>query len=146
MLLAALLLNYSLADAQSTPEQKPDVSNKALITKSSPAPAKAGKEAKAAPMKQYTIEQFMDTTRVGGSSFSPDEKSILFHSNGRDLQCLQLPVAGGAAEAADQLHQGEHLRRSPIFPADARFLYTYDKGGNENSISTCASWTAASAT
>src|SRR5258705_12396595 len=31
--------------------------------------------------KQYTIEQFMATTRVGGDSFSSDEKSILFHSN-----------------------------------------------------------------
>jgi hypothetical protein len=35
----------------------------------------------ARPVKQYTIEQFMDTTRIGGSSFSHDEQSILFHSN-----------------------------------------------------------------
>src|SRR5678816_3854737 len=33
------------------------------------------------PVKEYTIEQFMNTTRLGGSSFSPDEKMILFHSN-----------------------------------------------------------------
>ena len=33
------------------------------------------------PVKQYTIEQFMNTVRIGGSSFSADEKSILFHSN-----------------------------------------------------------------
>jgi len=33
------------------------------------------------PVKEYTIEQFMHTTRLGGSSFSPDEKMILFHSN-----------------------------------------------------------------
>src|SRR5439155_22319734 len=36
---------------------------------------------KPVPVKQYTIEQFMATTRVGGATFSPDEKSILFHSN-----------------------------------------------------------------
>jgi len=33
------------------------------------------------PVKQYTIEQFMNTVRIWGSSFSPDEKSILFSSN-----------------------------------------------------------------
>ena len=31
--------------------------------------------------RQYTIEQFMDTVRVGGASFSADEKEVLFHSN-----------------------------------------------------------------
>ena len=31
--------------------------------------------------RQYTIEQFMNTVRIGGSSFSADEKSILFHTN-----------------------------------------------------------------
>jgi acyl-CoA dehydrogenase len=33
------------------------------------------------PVKEYTIEQFMNTTRISGSSFSADEKSILFSSN-----------------------------------------------------------------
>src|SRR5690349_14755262 len=32
-------------------------------------------------VKEYTIEQFMNTVRIGGSSFSADEKSLLFHSN-----------------------------------------------------------------
>src|ERR1051326_6013560 len=32
-------------------------------------------------VKQYTIEQFMNTMRIGGSSFSADEKSILFDTN-----------------------------------------------------------------
>ena len=31
--------------------------------------------------RQYTIEQFMATTALGGASFSADEKRILFHSN-----------------------------------------------------------------
>ena len=35
----------------------------------------------AQPVKEYTIEQFMNTVRIGGSSFSADEKSILFHNN-----------------------------------------------------------------
>ncbi len=31
--------------------------------------------------KEYTIEQFMNTTRINSSAFSADEKSILFSSN-----------------------------------------------------------------
>src|SRR5438045_6212550 len=62
-----------------SPEQKPDVSSKASITKQTPEPKK--KLADKGAVKQYTIEQFMATTRLGGASFSSDEKSILFHSN-----------------------------------------------------------------
>ena len=32
-------------------------------------------------VKQYTIEQFVNTTRIFGSSFSLDEKNILFTSD-----------------------------------------------------------------
>ena len=31
--------------------------------------------------REYTIEEFMDITAFGGSSFSPDENSILIRSN-----------------------------------------------------------------
>src|SRR6185503_16457231 len=43
--------------------------------------AQSGKSSKSAnatrAVKQYTVEQFLNTTAIGGSSFSPDEKSIL---------------------------------------------------------------------
>lgn len=35
----------------------------------------------ARPSKQYTIEQFLDTTSMTGASFSADESRILFSSN-----------------------------------------------------------------
>jgi hypothetical protein len=35
----------------------------------------------ARPSKQYTIEQFLDTTSMSGASFSADESRILFSSN-----------------------------------------------------------------
>src|SRR6266700_3832133 len=51
---------------------------------------------KPVPVKQYTIEQFMATTRVGGATFSPDEKSILFHSNKSGIfNVYTTPVSGG---------------------------------------------------
>src|SRR5438309_12039294 len=88
---------------------------------------------KPVPVKQYTIDQFMATTRVGGASFSPDEKSILFHSNKSGIfNVYAAPTAGGAAKAlTDSKKESTYIVST--LPTDARFLYTYDKGGNENS-------------
>ena len=85
------------------------------------------------PVKQYTIEQFMDTTRVGGSSFSPDEKSILFHSNKSGIfNVYTIPVSGGEPKQLTNSTK-ESTYVVSAFPNDARFLYIHDKGGNENS-------------
>ncbi|HVF56879.1 MAG TPA: S9 family peptidase [Pyrinomonadaceae bacterium] len=84
-------------------------------------------------VKQYTIEQFMATTRIGGSSFSPDEKSILFHSNKSGIfNVYTVPVAGGAPQQLTNSTK-ESTYAVSYFPTDARVLYTYDRGGNENS-------------
>jgi dipeptidyl aminopeptidase/acylaminoacyl peptidase len=84
-------------------------------------------------VKQYTIEQFMDTTRVGGSSFSPDEKSILFHSNKSGIfNVYTMPLSGGDPQQLTNSTK-ESTYIVSAFPNDARFLYAYDKGGNENS-------------
>ena len=89
--------------------------------------------AKAAPVKQYTIEQFMDTTRIGGSSFSPDEKSILFHSNKSGIfNVYTVPVSGGAAKQLTNSTK-ESTYVVSYLPTDARIIYSYDRGGNENS-------------
>ncbi|HWM26487.1 MAG TPA: prolyl oligopeptidase family serine peptidase [Chthoniobacterales bacterium] len=83
-------------------------------------------------VKQYTIEQFMGTTRLGGSSFSADEKSILFHSNKTGIfNVYAQPVVGGAPTQLTNSTK-ESTYAVSYFPADARFLYRYDKGGNEN--------------
>jgi dipeptidyl aminopeptidase/acylaminoacyl peptidase len=113
-----------------SPEQRPDVSDKALITKRTPDPKE--KPAKNGAVKQYTIEQFMATTRLGGASFSADEKSVLFHSNKTGIfNVYSMPVAGGDAKQLTNSTKESTFAVS-WFPADARFLYRYDKGGNEN--------------
>jgi hypothetical protein len=49
------------------------------------------------PVKEYTIEQFMNTVRIGGSSFSADEKSLLFFNNKTGIfNVYSVPVTGGA--------------------------------------------------
>jgi dipeptidyl aminopeptidase/acylaminoacyl peptidase len=87
----------------------------------------------AAPLgKKYTIEQFMKTVRVGGSAFTRDEKSILFHSNKTGIfNVYNSPVQGGALkQLTNSTKESTYIVSS--FPEDDRFLYSYDKGGNEN--------------
>lgn len=85
------------------------------------------------PVRQYTIEQFMNTTRIGSSSFSPDEKSILFHSNKTGIfNVYRVSTAGGAPQQLTRSTLDSTYAVS-YFPTDARFLFTRDKGGNENS-------------
>jgi dipeptidyl aminopeptidase/acylaminoacyl peptidase len=83
--------------------------------------------------RQYTIEQFMDTVRVGGASFSADEKEVLFHSNKSGI--FNVYTVGTTGGNARQLTNStkESTFAVSYFPNDARFIYSYDKGGNENS-------------
>jgi dipeptidyl aminopeptidase/acylaminoacyl peptidase len=125
-LFPVIFISEALAQKPAT-EQKPDVSNKALITKQTPI---AKKDTKGP--KQYTIEQFMATTRIGGASFSSDEKSILFHSNKSGIfNVYSMPVGGGAPKQLTNSTKESTFMVSWM-PTDARFLYRYDKGGNEN--------------
>lgn len=75
----------------------------------------------------------MNTVRVGGSSFSADEKSILFHSNKSGIfNVYSVAVAGGEAAQLTNSTKESTFAVS-YFPNDTRILYTYDRGGNENS-------------
>src|SRR4026207_2429202 len=88
----------------------------------------AAQQKKTQPVKEYTIEQFMNTVRVGGSSFSSDEKSILFHTNKTGIyNVYSVPVSGGAAAQLTSSTKESTFAVS-YFPSDTRFLYTYDRG------------------
>jgi len=103
----------------------------ALVVAASVATAQPKKAAQ--PVKEYTIEQFMNTVRIGGSSFSADEKSILFHSNKSGIfNVYSVPVTGsGPAQLTNSTKESTFA--ISYFPNDSRFLYSYDRGGNENS-------------
>src|SRR6185369_10840249 len=89
---------------------------------------------KAAPsVREYTIEQFMNTVRIGGSSFSADEKSLLFHSNKSGIYNVYSVAVNGGAPSQLTNSTKESTFAVSYFPTDSRFLYTYDRGGNENS-------------
>ena len=87
--------------------------------------------AKTRPSKQYTIEQFITTVAVGGASFSPDEKEILFSSDETGIRNVySIPVTGGKARALTA-STTDTTSAVSYFPKDTRFLYTRDQGGNE---------------
>jgi dipeptidyl aminopeptidase/acylaminoacyl peptidase len=98
-----------------------------------PALGQGVKKSGAKPLfKQYTIEQFLETTAIGGSSFSPDEKAILFSSNKTGIyNVYSLPVTGGEPNQITR-STTESTFGIGYFPNDSRILYTHDQGGNEN--------------
>ena len=83
------------------------------------------------PTKQYTIEQFINTTSVAGASFSSDETRILFSSNKTGIwNAYVSPVAGGDWTPITQSTTDSTYAVS-FFPGDDRILFTKDQGGNE---------------
>jgi Tol biopolymer transport system component len=103
------------------------------LGQSQPKSKLAAKQSPARAIKQYTIEQFMNTVRIGGSSFSSDEQSLLFHSNKSGIyNVYSVPVTGGSPVQLTHSTKESTFAVS-YFPNDGRVLYTYDRGGNENS-------------
>ncbi|MBA2743195.1 MAG: S9 family peptidase, partial [Chthoniobacterales bacterium] len=131
--IAVSIVTPAALGQQASPDARPDRLDKALITKATPAPRGSASARDAKQVKQYTIEQFMASTKLGGASFSHDEQSLLFHNNQSGIfNVYSVPVAGGEPkQLTESTKESTYLVSS--FPADARFLYTYDKGGNENS-------------
>ena len=83
------------------------------------------------PHIEYTIEQFMETTSIRGSSFSHDEKEILFSSDATGIyNAYTVAVDGGTPKALTQNTTNSILIIS-FFPNDKRILYSGDQGGNQ---------------
>ena len=97
-------------------------------------PADRGAEPAAEPagdVPEYTIEQFLETISVFGSSFSPDADKVLVSSNESGIfNAYAVPVDGGdpiQLTASD----ADAIRVAGYFPEDERFLYLSDRGGDE---------------
>ena len=95
-------------------------------------PARAGHDAQQKrPLKQYTIEQFLNTTSLRDASFSADESRILFSSNKTGIwNAYTVPVTGGSWTPVTTSTKDTTLAIS-FFPNDDRILITRDQGGNE---------------
>ena len=102
----------------------------ALLVLGAAVPA-APQAAAARPRKQYTIEQFMATTSLGGASFSPDESKILFSSNVTGIFNVYTVSVNGGEPKALTASTTDTTQAVAFFPADERVLFTRDQGGNE---------------
>lgn len=84
------------------------------------------------PVKHYGIDEFMQTTRMSGISFSLDEREILVTSNQTGVfNAFSIPLAGGLPYQLT-FSTDEAIRAVSFFPNDRRILYLRDKGGVEN--------------
>ena len=83
-------------------------------------------------VRQYTIQQFLATTAVGGPSFSPDGSRVLFTSDASGIpNAYTVPFEGGTATPLTRSTTDSTFAVS-FFPKDERILYTHDQGGDEN--------------
>ena len=84
-----------------------------------------------APLPNYTIEQFLDTVQVSGSSFSADGQRILFSTNQSGIfNASSVPVTGGEPTQITDSSE-ESMYAVSFFPEDDRVLLRADQGGNE---------------
>jgi dipeptidyl aminopeptidase/acylaminoacyl peptidase len=91
----------------------------------------AGAQTASRQPKQYTIEQFLDTTSISGASFSSDESRILFSSNKTGIwNAYTVPVSGGSWTPITTSTTDSTYAVS-FFPHDDRIMLTHDQGGNE---------------
>jgi len=88
-------------------------------------------ETRTGPSKTYTMEQFMKTVAIGGSSFNHDETKLLVSSNETGIfNVYEMDLATGNRTAVTK---GEITTFGVSFmPHDDRILYTRDMDGNEN--------------
>ncbi len=101
-----------------------------LLASCSPDQGEQKEVAEALP-EQYTIEQFLKTESIYGSSFSKDESTILFSSDKSGI--YNSYSIGVESNEITQLtnSKDEFARALSYFPNDDRLLFTSDKGGNE---------------
>ena len=80
---------------------------------------------------QYTIEQFLKTENVRGSSFNVDESKIMFSSDKTGIyNSYEQNLEDGNITALTN-SSDDYARGISYFPNDDRVLFTSDQGGNE---------------
>jgi len=94
--------------------------------------APACRQAEHRQVQHYSIEQFMNTEAIGGSSFSHDDRLVLYSSRRTGIfNAFTVPVEGGEPAQLTNSTTNSIFILS-FFPADNRILYRSDQGGNEN--------------
>ncbi|MCS3801195.1 S9 family peptidase [Niastella sp. OAS944] len=84
-------------------------------------------------VKQYTIEQFYKTVAFGGGDFNNQENKVLLHDNSTGIfNVYEIDLA--TKEKKPLTNSGkESYFAIDYIPGSNSFMYSADKGGNENS-------------
>ena len=80
--------------------------------------------------RQYTIQDFLGSTSYSGASFSPDNRRFWSRATPAASSTSTRFPSAGRAHAAHRLDRDSYFSIG-YFPADERFLFTADQGGNE---------------
>ncbi len=92
----------------------------------------AGCQENKEPIKQYSIEQFYENININGGSFSPDESKLLINSNESGIyNVYEIDIESGEQTQKTNSLEESYFAQS-YFPNDDRFIFSFDKGGNEN--------------
>ncbi|MFC1541970.1 S9 family peptidase [Candidatus Latescibacterota bacterium] len=83
-------------------------------------------------VNKYSIEQFYKNKNIRGGSFSPDESRLLVTSNETGIyNVFALPVDGSGPQQLTHSEKESYFAISYL-PDGNGFLYSADKGGDEN--------------
>ena len=79
----------------------------------------------------YSIEQFYQTTRIGGGVFSEDESKLLISGNETGIfNAYEINIADSTRKQIT-FSEGESIFAIDYVPGTNEILYSSDKGGNE---------------
>ncbi|QOG01941.1 S9 family peptidase [Flavobacterium sp. MDT1-60] len=82
--------------------------------------------------KQYAVEDFYDTKAIGAAGFNKDETKILINNNVTGIANLyELNIADTSSVALTK-SKTESNYAVDYLPGNSKFIYSSDKGGNEN--------------
>lgn len=82
--------------------------------------------------KQYAVEDFYDTKAIGAAGFNKDETKILFNSNVTGIANLYELNLADTTSVALTKSKTESNYAVDYLPGSSKFIYSSDKGGNEN--------------
>lgn len=84
-------------------------------------------------VKQYTIEQFFQTEGISGGVFNKDETKVLLNSNRTKIfNVYELNLADTSMKPLTSSAKESYFTVDYV-PGTDNFIYSADKGGNENS-------------
>lgn len=82
--------------------------------------------------KQYAVEDFYDTKAIGAAGFNKDETKILINSNVTGIANLYELNLADTTSVALTKSKTESNYAVDYLPGSSKFIYSSDKGGNEN--------------